>query len=458
MSSGALTEQVLDLVARRAPGAEVEVTAHTQTLALTRFANSYIHQNISDTTTAVRLRLHVDGRTASGATTVTGGDGLGNLVERTLAAARLLPADPGWPGLTPPTAPSSPGNYDPATAEAEPAARAKAVRDFVDGAHGLTAAGYCRTTGVTASFANSAGHRVDGAVSSAAVDAIARDGGADGVARFAGPRLADVNGAALGAAAAAKASASDSPIDLPPGRYEVVLEPSAVVDLVSNLAIWGYNGKAVAEQRSFVELGVRQLDPSLTLVTDAAGPESLDLPFDAEGTPGRPVELARDGVSLAVAHDRRTAKETGAVSTGHAMPLGFRFGPMPIGARLSPGDAPLAETAGRPACDDSVAGLLGGMRRGLLVTDLWYTRVLDPRSLVETGLTRNGVWLVEDGEIVGPVSNLRFTQSYPQALGPGQVRAVGAVASAVPYHWGLLTFAAPALHLASWNFTGGAGG
>ena len=96
--------------------------------------------------------------------------------------------------------------------------------------------------------------------------------------------------------------------------------------------------------------------------------------------------------------------------------------------------------------------------RGLLVTDNWYTRVLDPRTLVVTGLTRNGVWLIESGEITTPVQNLRFTQSYPEGLGPGAVLGVGSHSVALPSDWGGLRHRAPALRLASWQYTGNASG
>ena len=96
------------------------------------------------------------------------------------------------------------------------------------------------------------------------------------------------------------------------------------------------------------------------------------------------------------------------------------------------------------------------MRRGLLITDFWYTRVLDQKSLVITGLTRNGVWLVEDGEVRSAVGNMRFTQSYPQALGPGAVHGIGATAVPLPDRWSGVRYTAPALHLASWNLTGNA--
>ena len=84
--------------------------------------------------------------------------------------------------------------------------------------------------------------------------------------------------------------------------------------------------------------------------------------------------------------------------------------------------------------------------------------MLDQKSLVVTGLTRNGVWLVEDGEITAAVGNMRFTQSYPQALGPGAVLAVGAEALPLPDRWSGVRYTASALHLASWNLTGNASG
>ncbi|MGH3660865.1 MAG: metallopeptidase TldD-related protein [Micromonosporaceae bacterium] len=461
-----LVEQVLDLVRRQAPTAEAEVNAKTETVALTRFANSFIHQNVSDTTVTVQLRLHVDGRTASGATTVAGGpadsDGLASLVARTLRAISLLPVDEAWPGLTPPggLAGSAPTRgWDPAVADASPATRAAVVRAFTEATEGLVAAGYCRTVGTIASFGNTAGQTCAGATSHVAVDGMARAAGADGVARIQSARLSDVDGAALGAVAAAKARAGADPVDLEPGRYPVLLEPNAVSDLLQTLGMWGYNGKAVAERRSFVDVGAPQLDPAINLADNPLGADSPQLPFDPEGVERRRVELVKDGVSVAVAHDRRTAADAdGAQSTGHAQPPGWRTGPTPDSLLLAPADAPTAPAAGRPVADEATAGLLQGMQRGLLVSDLWYTRVLDPRTLVVTGLTRNGVWLVERGEIVGPVTNFRFTQSYPGALGPGNVAAVGARASVIPAHWGEYHVSAPPLRLTSWNFTGGAAG
>ncbi|MDG4767781.1 metallopeptidase TldD-related protein [Solwaraspora sp. WMMD406] len=473
-----LAGRVVELV-RRAAGAAVEAEAFVdhRALALTRFANSFIHQNVADATSTVWLRLHVDGRTAIGSTTITDADGLVDLVERTLTAARLCPPDPGWPGLTSPSALLIGDGWDEATAQAGPAQRAALVRDFVAAAEGEECAGYCRTAHRSAGFANSAGQQAGGRAAEAAMDGVVRAGGVDGVARLAAARLVDVDGTVLGSRAAVKARAGRHPVDLAPGRYPVVLEPTAVVDLLQMLARNGFAGKAHYERRSFVELGAAQFDSAITLVDDPLS--GCGMPFDAEGTPTAPTVLVDSGVTVAVTHDRRTAAQAGAVSTGHAAPGNVSWGPVaqhlrllpgdqippgeqpPAGEQPPPGDAvrpgPGGEVPG-PAADVDSAALVASMKRGLLVTDLWYTRVLDPRSLVVTGLTRNGVWLVEEGEIVAALRNLRFTQSYPAALAPGAVSGIGGRAARLPDAWDNTSWQAPALRLASWQITGGATG
>ncbi len=440
------------------PGTEAEVLVVRRTLALTRFANSYIHQNVADSTTTVRLRLHRDGRTALGSTTLTVVDALKDLVERTVAASRHTPADPGWPGLTPPSPVDRSGTVDEDIVAATPADRASRVRAFVDAAGGLPTAGYCSTSYTTVAFGNSAGQVAQGATTDVSMDGIARTASADGVARLAGPRLSDVDGAVLGARAAAKALAGTDPIELPPGRYEVVLEPTAVGDLLLSFALYGFNGKALNERRTFAEPGTVQFDEKVTLVDDPSAPHMSGLRFDTEGTPKGRLTLVRSGRTEAVTHDRRTAKVAGTGSTGHAISGGTTWGALPTNLTLAASEGDPAHEVPGPAADSSVLDLVRQVGRGLLVTDHWYTRVLDPRTLVMTGLTRNGVWLIENGEIVRPVRNLRFTQSYPQALAPGQVRAVGSQLATGISGWEEASYAAPALYLASWNFTGGASG
>jgi predicted Zn-dependent protease len=463
-----LATVAVDLAMAAAPGADVDASADRNRLALTRFANSVIHQNVAEDVTTLRLRLHRDGRTATGSATVVDETEVPALVERVLDAVRVAPLDPGWPGLAPAAAPVSTAALDPATAAATPDERAQIVRAFVDVAGGLEAAGYVRTNHWSGAFVSSAGQAVTGEAAECGMSGIARLDGADGVARHAPQRLAELDGAALGARAAAKARASADPVELPAGRYDVVLEPSAVMDVLQALAFAGFSGKAWNERRSFVRLGEDQLDAAITIVDD---PLSAGFGYDRDGTPHRRLVLVDGGTSVAVTHDRRSAAEAGTDSTGHANDAPFSFGPTATHVTLRPAgagggaDAGAATGDGRdvdgPFADASVAELVARVGRGVLVSDLWYTRLLDPRTLALTGLTRNGIWLIEDGELAGAVRNFRFTQSYAQALMPGNVKGVGRTATPIPGDTYTATsprWTCPALHLASWNFTGGASG
>jgi predicted Zn-dependent protease len=444
-----LAGAVLAEVARQGgPDAAATVRAEHAALALTRFAGSAIHQNVADEQTTVHLELTVDGgRTASSATTRV--RDLPDLVAATLAAARLRPRDPDWPGLAGPAPQASAGSPDPATAEASPADRAAGVAAFVEAAGGLSTAGFLQTAALTAVLVTTAGQRVSGATTSAACDGIARLAGADGVARSMSRRLADLDCAALGARAAAKARAGVGARPVDPGRYPVVLEPAAVTDLVAGLVTGQFNAKAVVDGTSGLRIGEQQFDPAVTLVEDSLASGAIGLPFDVEGTPAQRTELVRDGVPVGLTTDRRTAADLGLTSTGNASEVSATWGPLAVDPALSAG------TGG--SIDDLVAGL----DRGLLVSDFWYTRVVDPKRSVWTGLTRNGVWLVEDGQVVAPVSTLRFTQSYLEALAPGAV-TVGSDVDPQPTRlsgaMGYNRVAVPALRLAAWNITGNATG
>ena len=442
-------DQLLDacerVLSRLGADAEAEVTAAAGTDALTRFATSFIHQNVADAVRRIHLRVALDGHVAEASGNQTDDDALDRLVRSATEAARLRPPDPGWPGLAPPAPAPAVEHWDDATASADPDARAERVGSFVAAANGLETAGFCSTEGITLAFANSEGQRLSGRTTTAALDGIARTPTSDGSAREVSVRLSDLDGSAAGETATRRARDSADPTDLEPGRYEVVLSPSCVANVLTFLSVYGFNGRAVDEGRSFATIGEAQFDAAINLADDVAHPMTAGVPFDAEGTPKRRVELVRGGVTVGLVHDRRTAKALGAESTGHAVEGAGSLGAMPSNLVLEPGQRTESE-------------LVGAVERGLLVTDLWYTRILDPRTQVVTGLTRNGVWLVEDGRISRPVSNLRFTQSFVEALGPGAVCAVGSDATLVTGGFGLGAWVVPSLHLASWNFTGGAKG
>ncbi len=429
-----VADRLVELVGDRA---EAEAACSTGRSALTRFANSSIHQNVADDYVWARLRVSVGGRVASAGTDRPDAGGLERLVERTLAAAEMRAVDPEWPGLAPPAPAPVVTSYDEATQLAPPALRAQAVKEFVDAGPGLRGAGYVDSNGSHSAFANSAGQRLAGRSSSSTIEAIHRTERSDGRGWQSSSRLSDIDGGAAGRTAAEKARRGDDLVDIEPGRYEVVLEPFCLANMLEFLRD-GYNGRTFEEDRSFVKLGEAQLDAAITLWDDATDSRAISRGFDAEGTPRRRVDLVREGVSLGLCHDRKSAAKAGVESTGHG--FGGGSGGIATNLFMAPGTR-------------SVEDLIGSVERGLLVTEFWYTRILDPKTQVVTGLTRNGTFLIEGGQVVGGVPNLRFTQSYVDALAPGNVLGVANDARLFDG-----TYHVPTVHLASWNFTGGAKG
>jgi predicted Zn-dependent protease len=412
---------------------------------LTRFANSFIHQHVTEDTVSVGLTIAVDGRTASASTTDTRPDSLRDLVAATVESAALQPVDPHWPGATPPIDVPADGNFDEATAMAAPDERAQRVKTFVDAGPGLRAAGYLDTNGIWSAFASTAGQRASGRTSRASLDGIHQTDTSAGSAHQTSIRLGDLDADAVGARAADRARRSAEFTDLEPGAYEVVLGNEAVSTILTFLAFYGFNAKQHLEGASFARLGEQQFDPSITIHEDPTDPRAITLPFDNEGVPKRRFALVQDGITTALAHDRRTARRSDTETTGSAVPGGEGFGAMPTTVVLQPGTTRAAD-------------LVKGVERGLLVTQFHYCRVLDPKSMVVTGLTRNGTFLVEDGEVVGAVGNLRFTQSFLKAFGDGNVVAIGDDDRYADGEFGAGVVIAPSMRLASWNFTGGARG
>ncbi len=437
-----LAEQVAALAGARA---EFGVQVSVGRLALTRFANSFIHQNVAEEVETVALRVAVDGRVAMAATTRTDGTSLRAFVDATLETARLRPVDEEWPGVTPAAPIPAVDHFDAATAAAGPQERAERVAAFVSAGEGTAAAGYCETSGGEVAFLDSAGQRCRGRSSRAIVDGIHQLGPGAGSGHTAAARLADLDAAGAGHVAARRAGEARDPFDLEPGAYEVVLGPECVATIATFLCFYGFNAKMYLEDRSFAEPGTTQFDGRFSLWDDVTDPRALGVGFDAEGTPRRKVEFVRAGVTVGLAHDRRTARRAGTASTGHHVPGAESHGPIPTSVFVGEGDT---------APED----LIGGVERGLYVATFNYCRVLDPKSLSVTGLTRNGTFLVEDGRIAGAVTNLRFTQSFLEALAPGAVLAVGDDARLADSEFGPGMVHTPSLRLASWHFTGGAEG
>lgn len=438
-----IAEQLIGLVPA---GIEAEAVVAAGNLSLTRFANSFIHQNVSEDGSHVHVRVAVDGRVASGTGTRTDEAALQRLLDETIALARLSDIDELWTGVTEPTSIPDGDHFDVATAEADPSIRAAMVRAFVDAGGGLLAAGFCSTEGWDMAYRNTAGHRAFGKTSKAVLDGIHQTSTSAGSGHATSQRIADIDPGAVGSIAAGRATDSAAPFDTKPGEYEVVLAPEAVGTIAAFLAAYAFNGRAALEGRSLARLGEEQFDEKITFVEAPDDPRAIEVPFDGEGTPRRRLALITSGVTSGLTYDRRTAAKAGTTSTGNHMHGPFAwFGPVATNLFLDPG---------APSPDD----LIASVERGLYVSTFNYCRVLDEKTLVVTGLTRNGTFMIENGKITDAVTNLRFTQSFAGALGQGKVLAIGDDARFSDSEFGSGVTFVPSLRLASWNFTGGASG
>jgi PmbA protein len=201
----------------------------------------------------------------------------------------------------------------------------------------------------------------------------------------------------------------------------------------------GFGARAMQEGRSWMNdrIGKQVMSPLVTIVDDGHDELGLPLPFDFEGVPKQKVVLIENGVPRGPVYDSTTARKEGRASTGHALPPPNTMGPLALNLVMSPGSA-------------SVEDMIRSTEHGLYITRFWYTRVVHPRDCVITGMTRDGTFLIEHGELSTPVKNLRFTQGYVPAL--AQVEMTGQEAKLLSGGAGAARV--PAIKLKEFNFTG----
>ena len=436
----ALAEQVLHIAERESP-TEVEVMAMADDGSLTRFANSEIHQNVAESNVQVNLRFVAGKRVGVASTNRSDDEGLRLLAERAAAIARNSEELDDWGGLPEPTAIRPvPQGYATATAGATPELRAEGVRAVIAAADtaGVKSYGSFSTATETLGIANSKGIRASQqrTVSQLLTVAMAPDGGS-GYAEAAAVDVTQLDAAEVGRQAAEKARATGNPVAVDPGDWPVILEEYAVVDLLSMLGSMGFSALAVQEERSFSEPGRKVGSELVTIVDDGTDPATLPMSFDYEGVAKERVSLIEAGVCRDVVYDAQTAARAGRKSTGHGLPAPNPYGPFPLNMAMAAGDTPRED-------------LVGGLERGLLVTRFHYTNPVHPKLAIVTGMTRDGTFYVEDGRIKGPVRNLRFTQSYLEAL--AATSAISRERRTLKGDFGGVLV--PAIRVDSWNFTG----
>ena len=400
-----ITDRVLR-IAKASGIPETEVHVDEVVEELTRFANNSIHQHVAEHGLTVSLRVVIDGRTTRVSTNRIEEDALRAALE---SAASLASSQPKDPGLLP-----LPGKqtYRPvrrfiqATAALCADSRARAVKNTCNLAEskGQIAAGIFSSGQSQSVLANSRGLFAAYRQTQAEFSVTMQQGSATSWAKANAADFRAFDPVALAKTASEKAARAENPAELAPGKYTVILEPAAVLDLVGFL-FYDFSATAIQDQRScFSErLGKPLLGKTVTITDDVFHPEQLGAPFDGEGIPRQRVILVDSGVPRNLVYSRRSARKAGVRPTGHGFALPNEYGEAPMN---------LVVSGGKTSIDEMIAGT----DRGLLVTRLWYIRELDPYEKAMTGMTRDGLFLVEKGKISRSVRNFRFNQSILQML------------------------------------------
>lgn len=453
---------IFDRIKKLSSADEVEVLFSGGRFALTRFANNTIHQNVAEENHVVSVRTVFGGRTARASSNKFDDESLRQVVRASESLAKVQHPDPdllpmpdarsaGGTGDAPVPTGAVPSRHFEQTAAITPELRADSVKKIVEVAkrHKLTTAGVFSSAESVDGIFNSRGLSNWHAQTSAEISVTMLASDSSGWQKANSPDVVNLDPLTLADIAARKALDSAQPREIPAGKYTVILESPAVLDIVGFM-FWDYSGMAILDQRSFLtgRIGTKLFGDNITIWDDVAHPLQAGSPFDGEGVRRQKVALVENGVVKRVVYARATAERmkrseyrdrVGPIeATGHGFPLPNETGEMPLNIVFAP--------AGDP---QTVEQMVASTERGVLVTRLWYIREVEPFEKMLTGMTRDGTFYVENGKVQGGVRNFRFNESLTHML--SNVEAMSApVRSCGEESFDMVV---PAMKVREFNFT-----
>jgi PmbA protein len=432
---------------------EIEVLFYATKNALTRFANNMIHQNVAEENVVVSVRTAFGQRTARATTNKLDDESLKRVVQASESLAKvqqpdpdLLPMPDGRAGAAP-----VPTRFFEETATITPGQRADTVKKIVAIAekNKLTTAGIFSNSESAEGVFNSRGLAVWHRQTSSEISITMLGADASGWQKANSPNVTNLDAVALAETAARKARESVQPQEIPPGKYTVILEPAAVLDIVGFM-FYDFGGLAILDQRSFLNnrIGERVFGENINIWDDVAHPLQSGSPFDGEGMPRQKVKLVENGVVKRLVYARGTAARMRQSEykdkVGPTQPTGHGF---PIPNEV--GEAPINIVFGSHERPQTIEQMIASTERGILVTRLWYIREVDPYEKILTGMTRDGTFLIENGKICHGIRNFRFNESLIHML--SNVEALGTPVRASGEE--SFDMVVPAMKVGGFNFT-----
>ncbi|NWG05036.1 MAG: TldD/PmbA family protein [Syntrophaceae bacterium] len=406
------TLRLLKNVVQESPADQTEAILLTEDSSLTRFTRSAIHQHVAERNRAVILRVILGKKIAVVTTHMGQPSSLRKSLRKAISLAQVQPPNDEFISLPKPKSISDIKTYFENINLLTPNRKVKMIKHLLRRIDEKK----CKASGafsngiVEMAVVNSLGIEAYQKFSDLSLHLIVENEKSSGYAGFVGrdPDQLDVD--SLAQEAMGKIS-KEEPAQIEPGEYEVILESYAVSELLSFLGYLGFHALAVQEGRSFFSnrFGEKMVDEKVTIYDDGFDPQGLEVPFDFEGIPKKKVTFFDQGVAKEVTYDSFTAGREGRESTGHGLIAPNTAGPIPINLFMEKGGSSLKE-------------MIQSIRKGIYVTRFHYTNVVEPMKAVITGMTRDGTFLIEGGEIRRPVKNLRFTESILKAL--SQVSAI----------------------------------
>jgi len=407
---------VFDRIQRYSTADEVEALFYAGHSSLTRFANNTIHQNVAEENSVVSVRTAFGERTARATTNKLDEESLKRAVKSAEDIARVQHPDPellAMPASGGKNYGAIPSRHFDETAAITPEQRAEAVQKVVSVARKqkLTTAGIFSTAELVEGIFNSRGLNDWHTQTSSDISVTMLAADSSGWQKANSPNVAHLDAVALAEIAARKAVESASPREIPAGKYTVILEPAAVLDIVGFM-FFDFGGLAILDQRSFLNnrVGTKIFGENINISDDVGHPLQSGVPFDGEGVRRQHVHLVENGVVKRLVYARATAEKmkksehrdkVGVVEpTGHGFPIPNEMG-----------EAPMNIVFGAPRDPKTGEQMIASTERGLLVTRLWYIREVDPYEKILTGMTRDGTFYVENGKLREGVRNFRFNES-----------------------------------------------
>jgi len=439
--------KTLKKLVEQSPADQTEALLMTEDSSLTRFTPASVHQHVAERNQTLILRVVIGKQVSVVTTNLLQPSSLRTALEEAVSLAGLLPPNPDFLSLPPPRPFAEAKTFHENIRRLTPGKKVKAIQEVMGLAKekGASVSGAFSHGVVEVAILNSLGVETYQQYSDLGLHLIAQNDHGSGYASFVSRDPDRLQVESLAQSALAKLS-TEKPIEIAPGEYEVILEPDAAHEFLAFMGYLGFHAQAVQEGRSFLgnHFGKKLLDEKVTIYDDGLDPNGLQVPFDFEGMPKQKVVFFDKGVVRNITYDTLTAGREKKESTGHALMPPSTEGPIPFNLFMQEGTS-------------SLGLMVQSVKKGVYVTRFHYTNVVEPMKAVITGMTRDGTFWIEDGEIRNPVQNLRFTESILKAL--SRVKAISderkICTSGSVYGRRFITgTVAPALQIEGFNFSG----